>query len=65
MILLFLCVLNPFVKKKKKIAGLQNLMARNHQLLECGSASPEGFSLPFILVQVYIFLSSFFKFVSH
>lgn len=36
---------------EEQIAGLQNLMARNRQLLECGSASPEGFSLPFILVQ--------------
>ena len=52
------CVLNRFVGKKK-IVGLQNLMARNRQLLECGSASPEGrFSLPFLLVQVYIFVQS-------
>ncbi|XP_023919191.2 transcription factor-like protein DPA isoform X1 [Quercus suber] len=37
---------------EEQIVGLQNLMARNRQLLECGSASPEGrFSLPFLLVQ--------------
>lgn len=55
-----------FLKKKKKIVGLQNLMTRNRQILKCGSASPEGFSLPFILVQV---ISLFFFFpnvlVSH
>lgn len=36
---------------EEQIVGLQNLMTRNRQILKCGSASPEGFSLPFILVQ--------------
>jgi len=53
------CVFSTVLWGKKKIVGLQNLMARNRQLLECGSASPEGrFSLPFLLVQVYIFVQS-------
>ncbi|KAG6697317.1 transcription factor-like protein DPA isoform X1 [Carya illinoinensis] len=36
---------------EEKIVGLQDLLTRNCRLLKCGSASPEGFSLPFILVQ--------------
>ncbi|KAK4551427.1 hypothetical protein RGQ29_032370 [Quercus rubra] len=43
---------------EEQIVGLQNLMARNRQLLECGSASPEGrFSLPFLLVQFTLLLA--------
>lgn len=39
-----------------KIADLEDLMLHNKQLLENGSTLPEGFSLPFILVQVYDFI---------
>lgn len=39
-----------------KIADLEDLMLHNKQLLKNGNTLPEGFSLPFILVQVYDFV---------
>ncbi|CAK9177756.1 unnamed protein product [Ilex paraguariensis] len=36
---------------EEQIAGLQNLMLRNQQLLASGKAPSQGFSLPFILVE--------------
>ncbi|EXC31007.1 Transcription factor-like protein DPB [Morus notabilis] len=36
---------------EEQIAGLQCLISRNKQLLNCGNSPVEGFSLPFLLVQ--------------
>lgn len=36
---------------EEQIAGLQCLISRNKQLLNCGNSPLEGFSLPFLLVQ--------------
>ncbi|XP_021911491.1 transcription factor-like protein DPA isoform X2 [Carica papaya] len=36
---------------EEQIAGIQNLILRNHQLLKSNKAPAEGFTLPFILVQ--------------
>lgn len=42
----------PFIK----YAGLRNLVQRNEQLYSSGNAPTGGVALPFILLQVYIFL---------
>ena len=57
---LFLTFFALLKKKHIKIAGIQCLVSRNKQLLSSRDSPLEGFSLPFLLVQVCKFLQTLF-----